>query len=484
MGIKGKTTFELTDVNTGEVERYTDTNMVTNALRNFWNSYGTWGVDMFRRRLISSDYIKELLGGLFLFDTTLEENVDNTIPPYTATMIGNGAVDVANSGTVTELGSYNVTESGWQNDGSFKFVYDFSTAQANGSIACACLTSKMGGYAGWGNAQSEARVSDGAHILTDYQDFVGREKNSFLWLETNNTIYASYNEDTIYSIARYTTEKSNDALYAPLYWATSKKIRIEKRYGGFKTLKLFKEASNKGILEYWDIDIPSEILTYMGSSTNYAIAKCDPISKNAYIMFNKSQSVSAGSYFYLMKVDKDRNVTTYRVYNNSNITLYIYKTGTFFDGEYIYLGSYSGSDNYRVYKINYTNSAEISKTSITFNDVNNFSIGYLGNKMFLVPMTKSTSSSSQNYEYRMYNAETDKLLKMNGAMQNYYCDYFIPLSDIKGVYLAQNTSRLPCIFVVPDSRYLATINNLAQPVVKTANKTMKVTYTVTFDDEG
>jgi hypothetical protein len=73
---------------------------------------------------------------------------------------------------------------------------------------------------------------------------------------------------------------------------------------------------------------------------------------------------------------------------------------------------------------------------------------------------------------------------MNGAMQNYYCDYFIPLSDIKGVYLAQNTSRLPCIFVVPDSRYLATINNLAQPVVKTANKTTKVTYTVTFDDEG
>jgi hypothetical protein len=29
-------------------------------------------------------------------------------------------------------------------------------------------------------------------------------------------------------------------------------------------------------------------------------------------------------------------------------------------------------------------------------------------------MTKSTSSSSQNYEYRMYNAETDKLLKWTG----------------------------------------------------------------------
>ena len=28
-------------------------------------------------------------------------------------------------------------------------------------------------------------------------------------------------------------------------------------------------------------------------------------------------------------------------------------------------------------------------------------------------------------------------------------------------------------------RYLATINNLSEPVVKTASKTMKVTYTIT-----
>ena len=31
--------------------------------------------------------------------------------------------------------------------------------------------------------------------------------------------------------------------------------------------------------------------------------------------------------------------------------------------------------------------------------------------------------------------------------------------------------------------YLATINNLAEPVVKTAEKTMKVTYVLSFDEE-
>ena len=35
--------------------------------------------------------------------------------------------------------------------------------------------------------------------------------------------------------------------------------------------------------------------------------------------------------------------------------------------------------------------------------------------------------------------------------------------------------------VLKDARYLATINNLAEPVVKTSSKTMKVTYTLTFE---
>ena len=33
--------------------------------------------------------------------------------------------------------------------------------------------------------------------------------------------------------------------------------------------------------------------------------------------------------------------------------------------------------------------------------------------------------------------------------------------------------------MIPDFRYLATINNLSTPVVKTSNKTMKITYTLT-----
>ena len=106
MGIKGKTLIELKDVVTGEVKQYEDSNMVTNALNNFLDTYGTWGASVF------NDYDfrqvpmwRVLLGGLFLFDKAITANVDNTFMPAGVSMIGNGSYNVANSGEVTEMGA-------------------------------------------------------------------------------------------------------------------------------------------------------------------------------------------------------------------------------------------------------------------------------------------------------------------------------------------------------------------------------------------
>ena len=56
-------------------------------------------------------------------------------------------------------------------------------------------------------------------------------------------------------------------------------------------------------------------------------------------------------------------------------------------------------------------------------------------------------------------------------------------TDRKGVYLkAQIIGTDMCYILMKDDRYLATINNLAEPVVKTSSKTMKVTYTLTFEE--
>ena len=136
MGVKGKTTFELTDVNTGNVEKYEDCNMITNGLQEFLDPCGSWGIYPFAVDSVRKKAVRNTLtGGIFLFDSALDENVANTYAGADVNMVGNGAIGISNSSAVTELGSYNSTESGVQSDGSIKYVYDFTTAQANGTAA-------------------------------------------------------------------------------------------------------------------------------------------------------------------------------------------------------------------------------------------------------------------------------------------------------------------------------------------------------------
>ena len=90
--LKGKTTFELTDVNTGEVEVIEDSNMITNGLQEFLRTYGYFGCDVLSDEAVRTNSLwVNLLGGLFLFDTALDENVNNTFMPAGVKMIGNGS---------------------------------------------------------------------------------------------------------------------------------------------------------------------------------------------------------------------------------------------------------------------------------------------------------------------------------------------------------------------------------------------------------
>ena len=209
--LKGKTTFELTDVNTGEVEVIEDSNMITNGLQEFLRTYGYFGCDVLSNDTVRTNSLwVNLLGGLFLFDTALDEDVNNTFMPAGVKMIGNGSKDVSNSGAVTELGSYNTSESGLQSDGSVKFVYDFSTSQANGSIACACLTSKIGGYIGMGN-DSKIYYNESYDLSKFlYNDNYFCQSNiPGAGNDTSHILYPVYNENAMYFTNPYNIKYSS-----------------------------------------------------------------------------------------------------------------------------------------------------------------------------------------------------------------------------------------------------------------------------------
>ncbi len=473
--LKGKTTFELTDVNTGKVEVIEDSNMITNGLQEFLTNYGYFGCDILNTDTIrSSSLWVNLLGGLLLFDTALDEDVNNTFMPAGVKMIGNGSKDEANSGNVTELGSYNATESGLQSDGSIKLVYDFSTHQANGTIACACLTSKIGGYMGMGN--------DGKRYLNDNYDLVefmsdaGHICQSNISGSTNDVghiLYPVYSENAIYFTNPHNINYSSS--YASQHWSVTKKIQILKVRAGFTSVSIKDRKYLDKVIATYDVDIPQDILDYMGTSNDYIFISRDS-ERNVYVIFNKSSSnkIDNGSYCWIMKIDKDMKATAYKFTNNTGVNLRISNKIITFDGDYLW--AYAYSSPYYLYGIKYSDSTQIIETGV--NTGNIYNLYTIGKNLIGI---NSEYSGKYYYAPTIYDVINRTHRLVNGEMKDN--DYIlVPFSDKKGIYLIVDDigSNKPCyLYVVKDPRYLATINNLSEPVVKTASKTMKVTYTIT-----
>lgn len=477
VALKGKTTFELTDVNTGEVEVIEDSNMITNGLQEFLRTYGYFGCDVLSDDTVRTNSLwVNALGGLFLFDSRLDENVENTFMPAGVKMIGNGSKDVANSGAVTELGSYNTSESGLQSDGSVKFVYDFSTQQANGSIACACLTSKIGGYMGMGNDSS--RYINRSYNLNTYVS------NNYCYSgitgavsDESHILYPVYSENAIYFTNPYNINYSSS--YASQHWSVTKKIQILKVRAGFTSVGIKDRRDLRNVVATYDVDIPQDILDYMGTSNNYTFISRDS-ERNVYIIFNKSSldRLNAGAFCWIMKIDKDMNATAYKFTNNVGKELRLDNSRRItFDGDYLW--TYTFNSPYVLYGIKYSDSTQIIETGANKNALYNL---YTVGKNLIGIYDKYYTNNSY-YAPTLYDVVNRTHRQVNGAISS-DSHILVPFPDKKGVYLqvsrsSSQSSTPNNLYVMKDPRYLATINNLSEPVVKTASKTMKVTYTIT-----
>ena len=227
----------------------------------------------------------------------------------------------------------------------------------------------------------------------------------------------------------------------------------------------------------YDVDIPQDILDYMGTSTRYTIVSRDSLERNVYVIFNKSSSNSldAGAFCWIMKIDKDMQATAYKFTNNTGVSLYLNTNYITFDGDYLWTWAYKSP--YYLYGVKYTDSTQIIETGV--NKGSAYNLYTIGKN--LIGIYDKTASSDYYYPPTVYDVVNRTHRKTNGAL--YYSSYkLIPFPDKKGVYLYVDYKSTRCsLKVMKDPRYLATINNLSEPVVKTASKTMKVTYTLTQD---
>lgn len=459
--LKGTMKIELTDVNTGETETVLEQNMVTNALAEIFKPLG---LEKTPSKFYNdfAPYYQKLLGGILLFDTNIEENADNLYPPASANLIGCAAYGVQNNTTGTLRGGYNQTESELNLTNRYmKYVYDFATSQANGTISCVCLTHKNGGYTSYGSDDAIFTTSypiglfvgDGQlqYVYTDYTGASTGDKYSGLSIGTTQLLFLiDRNEDVVY------------------YFRidSSSKITIIKRRAYLKSVSVL--LSPRTQKQYVD-EVAIELNTAL--PTNYTAYNFDHSDNCLYIFSSSGYYKNAGESFIVTKIDiKDWTVSQYEMVNTTDTSINTGHTRFAFAHEgFIYVKSYNSS--YRVYKMELGNAANVTKLKLTgtSNVTGSPMLAYNGRIYY------------ENTDNTLYiaNAETNEILRPENyrITTSSYMPCYTPVLNEPMLYYCSYGNRSTSTFFIM-ANYLATINNLTEPVTKTADKTMKITYIV------
>lgn len=146
--MQGKTTFILTDRDTGRVvEKREEHNMVTNALRDIiaMPKIGIFCGNMANNLKGYLPFYNNLLHGLMLFGDNIPEKSDDYLRNgrYNVIATAGGAY----TGTDAKRGTFNESQSGEFENG-YRFVWDFAPEKAIGTIKCASLSSLQSGNQG------------------------------------------------------------------------------------------------------------------------------------------------------------------------------------------------------------------------------------------------------------------------------------------------------------------------------------------------
>lgn len=525
MKLHGHTKIELTDIHTGEKKIYEDDNIVTNGIAILVNNIG--GVlcnDPIYSMLGTSDVKSTVLaatGGLMLFDDTIEEDAGNIHPPAGVSVVGCGA-GISYDGDSLMAGSYSDSESGFTNETltGYKHVWNFSTAQANGTIKCACLTTQAGG-----------KITEGIYPYAS--DYVHNGENTF----RNNTpgVYlaktegtSSNNDDRAVTNILYIDGKNNRLLRAANYYEFLGYWDSTSTYENFKNSIFYKRSidisvyrfgltnisifdrkggaatsfdSSVGLIKKVTVNMPEDLAAkitddLIGTSKRYW--GVDTFRDGDYIYITimipkatgtQSSILAAGDSAYIWKINVDDFTSTYYTFtNNTDESIcFSHQNVTTETKNYIaILGSYVfcvGSASGKIYMINIEDNTDI--TIITYPDGEEV---IKSTKYFEYAYTANGRLYAENSPSYVFDPITAQCTYKNRNLTSlvsasfYISRFFQPRGQdyllMTRIYGGGN------IWLAIDPTVLVTINNLSSAVTKTASQSMKVTYTITQEEEA
>lgn len=434
MKFEGKTIIELKDAKTGKLVRRTeDHNMLTNALTLFYKQAGITNPSAFNQSNIAQNALERLLGGVLLLDTALDEDATVVRVPHDVGMTGNGARGVLNSGNPIELGSWNENESGWQQDGSYKMVWDFLTSQANGTVACVCLTSLYHGLQGEGNKSLTRR--DNTTSIGAYNSVTGQSVGSGTIVGVEN------NRCHVWTTTDFeSTPTITDNVYS---------IPVD-------TVDIRDAINAERLLDTYTVNVPSAVSALSGRWK-----------------LRKTFVKNGVAYVYLVKI-KEYSFPNGSVYTDK---AYVLKYN---------LASHSFTDCIEVSG----NSEETNGNIIGLSD----KWAILGKVMTDLDNTVNQLDITDEASL-ISTGQIANIISLEATDSNVFWGERCKLTDDADLLPVNSTDRMSGLINGPgvndlihqcgnyymrDPRYIATINNLEAPVTKTADKTMKVTYVVRF----
>lgn len=464
MKLKGTMVMELTDVNTSEVETITEENMVTNAVNDIlgFNPMGVFYCEAeYSTGLVWTGNLlpicPNMIGGILLFSKTLEENEDNIFAKSDNLPVAYASNNV-NSTANTARGSLNLTESK-KLDNGYKFVWEFTPSQGNGTIAAVALTSALGGQNGFGSL-----VGDASTFLQLKAVDIGNLANAKKMV-LFEAVEVDFEHDLLYSITFANTSVRIQKIRIPIF-----SVGLNEKL----------DDSTYTVLE--DKVITTTTFKFLGDYTKYGEFMDG---KDGYWYGFSNEGNSAGSAKMVwVKISKTDYSMTEGEWTLTNAKLMDVGSR---DGSssyperiikccvrngYLYVPAYNKKG---IYKINLTNSADVKLIDFGFTSKWKPLCEAGTCEVYLTLIGDLIVGG----DFQITAA--DKVIHTQGSFR--LNDAATPLFQYKqflGGWGGSYGNEYRRMYLL--TPYLATINNLSSAVVKTVDKTMKITYTLT--EEG
>ncbi len=494
--MKGHTKIELKDVNTGEVKVVEEDNMVTSALKRllFVNPLLANPVASNPVTNLGSTIIGNLIGGILLFENAIDEKINTCCVPAGNKMTARGVHGLAYSGVVTECGSFNTNESGFQEDGSVRLVYDFNSSQGNGQISCVSLTSTSGGKMGIGD---NIENIDPKEISDVEFNVYGEIKSNISYPGYNLALLSSVNNIAVYFTEGYQVSVTRTIEFK-VYDAPISSISVfdKSDYSSFKSSSNAIPAER--LIKTFSVALPEKVLSCFGTSGSSDVYRGGYVpyffdGKIRIIFGPHSSNIAPKGVAYLCIIDPiTETIDVKDIVNNSLGSMALSDDryiSTSYDYEFDWARQVAVTQKYliapifvdggwKLYRINIednTDIVDLGFTKFTENSSNTIPSIYF---RFITEEFVYFEYGNGNFVINVLAGEV-KRTNANHIVYNRYGYYS---SQVHGNdLLLVNSWRYGSSSgnnLYPHTVPLITINNLSEPVVKTASQTMKVTYTI------